>query len=87
MDVTLTPELENIIDEKVKSGRYASAAEVVGEGLRLLKERDELDGVRLEELRRDIALGISQADAGELIPGEEVFDAIRARNEQASRSK
>ena len=80
MDLTLTPELEQIISEEVESGRYASPAEVVGEGLRLLKERDELNTIRLEELRRDIGLGIQQADAGELVPAGELFKAIRRRN-------
>ena len=87
MDVTLTPELEQIISEEVESGRYASPAEVVGEGLRLLKERDEVNTIRLEELRRDIELGIQQADAGELVPGEQVFKTIRKRNKQASKSE
>jgi antitoxin ParD1/3/4 len=87
MDVTLTPELEQIISDKVSSGDYASPAEVVGEGLRLLKERDELNTIRLEELRRDIELGIQQADAGELVPAEEVFKAIRKRNKRVSKSE
>ena len=87
MDVTLTPELEQIISDKVKSGDYSSPAEVVGEGLRLLKERDEFNRIRLEELRRDIGLGIQQADAGELVPGGEVFKAIRKRNKQVSKSE
>lgn len=87
MDVALTPELEEIISEEVKSGRYASPAEVVGEGLRLLKERAELNRIRLEDLRRDIGLGVRQADAGELVAGEEVFKAIRNRNKQTSKSE
>jgi antitoxin ParD1/3/4 len=87
MDVTLTPELEQIISDKVKSGDYALPAEVVVEGLRLLKERDELNTIRLEELRRDIGLGIEQAEAGKLVPAEEVFKAIRKRNKQVSKSE
>jgi antitoxin ParD1/3/4 len=40
MNVSLTPELEQLVQEKVKSGRYLSASEVVREALRLLEERD-----------------------------------------------
>lgn len=65
MNVSLTPELENLVNEKVKSGLYNSASEVVREGLRLLKEQDELRRIRLEELRREIQLGIEQAERGE----------------------
>jgi Arc/MetJ-type ribon-helix-helix transcriptional regulator len=39
-NVSLTPELERAVDERVASGRYRSASEVVRAGLRLL-EREE----------------------------------------------
>ena len=41
MNVSLTPELEQFIGRKVESGMYQTASEVVREGLRLLKKRDE----------------------------------------------
>lgn len=41
MEVPLTPELEKFVTQKVISGLYGSATEVIQEGLRLLKERDE----------------------------------------------
>jgi antitoxin ParD1/3/4 len=39
-NVSLTPELESLIDSKVASGRYRSASEVVRAALRLLDERE-----------------------------------------------
>lgn len=42
MNVSLTPKLEEFVQEKVKSGRYNSASEVVREALRLLMEEDAL---------------------------------------------
>lgn len=63
--MTLTPEITQIIEDKVRSGQYHSANEVVREGLRLLEERDQLRQMRLQQLRQDIAVGIAQADAGE----------------------
>ena len=68
MNVSLTPELEQLVNDKVKSGLYNSASEVVREALRLLKEQDALKAYRLEELRREIAVGIAQADRGEMAP-------------------
>jgi len=41
MKISLSPELERLIAEKVKSGRYHSADEVVREGLKLLREREK----------------------------------------------
>jgi antitoxin ParD1/3/4 len=84
MNVSLTPELERLVAEKVESGKYPSASEVVREGLRLLQERDELRRARLEELRREIARGVEQADRGELIDGEAVFQELRERNATAA---
>ena len=39
-NVSLTPELEALVDQKVASGRYRSASEVVRAALRLLDERE-----------------------------------------------
>ncbi|HLM00817.1 MAG TPA: type II toxin-antitoxin system ParD family antitoxin [Pyrinomonadaceae bacterium] len=64
MNITLTPELENLINEKVKSGKYDSPGEVIREGLRLLKEQDELKRIRLEELRREVQKGIDDIREG-----------------------
>jgi putative addiction module CopG family antidote len=50
MNVSLTPELEQYVHSKVKSGRYLSASEVVREALRLLEERDRLREIRLATL-------------------------------------
>ena len=65
MNVSLTPELERLVNDKVATGLYTSASEVVREALRLLKERDEVRTVTLRELKRDIAAGLDQLDRGE----------------------
>ena len=65
MNVSLTPELEKLVNDKVKSGRYNSASEVIRESLRLLQDHDELKRIRLDELRREIMLGVEQIRNGE----------------------
>jgi antitoxin ParD1/3/4 len=83
MNVSLTDELEGFVHQKVESGLYHSASEVVREGLRLLKERDELHQGRLEELRTAIAVGVEQADRGRVKPfTEDVAAQIKARGRQ-----
>ena len=79
MNVSLTPELENLVTTKVKSGMYHSASEVIRAGLRLLQEQDELRTLRLEDLRREIAKGVEQANRGELLDGEEVLAGLHQR--------
>jgi antitoxin ParD1/3/4 len=67
MKVSLTPELERLVEEKIKTGMYQTASEVVREGLRLLNERDH----RLATLRRDVRSGFEAIDRGEF----EEYDA------------
>ena len=76
MNVSLTPKLEELIHQKVSSGLYNSASEVVREALRLLEEQDRLREMRLEELRKEIALGIEQIDRGQYT----VFDEDSLKN-------
>ena len=65
MNISLTPELERLVQEKVASGLYNSASEVIRESLRLLHERDRIRDIRLEELRKEIQKGINQLERGE----------------------
>jgi antitoxin ParD1/3/4 len=65
MNVSLTPELETLVNEKVKSGNYNSASEVIREALRLLKEQDELKQIRRDELRREVMKGVEEIRRGE----------------------
>jgi antitoxin ParD1/3/4 len=64
MNISLTQELEGYINQKVASGNYHSASEVVREGLRLLQEQDELKKIRREALRREIMLGVEAVREG-----------------------
>ena len=65
MNVSLTPELERLVNDKVATGLYTSASEVVREALRLFKEQDDIRSVTLQELKRDIAAGLDQLDRGQ----------------------
>jgi antitoxin ParD1/3/4 len=77
LNVSLTPELEQFVQSRVASGRYQTASEVIREGLRLLEEREQAREAAIEELRARIRRGIEQADRGELLDGDAVFEEIR----------
>jgi antitoxin ParD1/3/4 len=62
VNVSLTPELEQFIQAKVKSGRYLSASEVVREALRLLEERDRVREAQIETFRKEAAIINEQSD-------------------------
>jgi antitoxin ParD1/3/4 len=87
MNVSLTPELERLVNEKVDSGLYQTASEVVREALRLLKERDH----EREQLRADVRAGFDQLARGEgkvydKKSGRQLADAIKSRG-RATRPK
>lgn len=81
MNVSLTPELEQFIRQKVDSGLYNSSSEVVREALRLLEEQDRLKEWKLGELRKAIQEGLDSLERGEGVPfdAEDVIRRGRAR--------
>jgi antitoxin ParD1/3/4 len=62
MNVSLTPVLEKLIQEKVKSGAYNNASEVVREALRLLEEKDKIRDLKLQKLKVELQTGLDQLD-------------------------
>lgn len=67
MNISLTPELRSLIDAKVKAGEYPDATEVVREGLRLLKERDDQQA----QLRKDVLAGFAEVARGHYVEYDE----------------
>jgi antitoxin ParD1/3/4 len=75
-NISLTPELNAFVAARVASGRYQTASEVVREGLRLLEQRDAERVNSIAALRREVAIGVAQAKAGQLTDGEAVFKRV-----------
>ena len=87
MNVSLTPELEQFVNEKVESGLYQTASEVVREALRLLKERDHAR----ERLCADVQGGFDALARGEgrtydKVSGRQLAERIKSRG-RATRTK
>lgn len=66
LNVSLTPQLEEFVREKVDSGRYNSASEVVREALRLMGTYEGLRAGALAKLRDDVDAAWAQVDAGRI---------------------
>lgn len=82
MNVSLTPELDRYVEEKVRSGQYRSASEVLRESLRVLQRLDEERQARLDALRQKIDRGLDELDRGMGVDGEEAFDRVLAEIER-----
>ena len=85
MNVSLTPQLESFVKQKVSTGLYSSASEVIREALRLLEEKEALKTMKLQALRADIQAGMDSLDKGE---GKSLdIDAIKARGREIMAQK
>ncbi|MGH9742913.1 MAG: type II toxin-antitoxin system ParD family antitoxin [Candidatus Acidiferrum sp.] len=78
MNISLTPRLEEMIREKIASGSYNSASEVVREALRLLEQEDQFRSLKMQELRRDIQNGLNSGRSVVFDP-REIKLAARAK--------
>ncbi|MDP9115194.1 MAG: type II toxin-antitoxin system ParD family antitoxin, partial [Acidobacteriota bacterium] len=76
MNVSLTPELEKLVQAKVRTGRYNSASEVVREALRLLEQQDSLRAIHLKELCSRIDEGLTSLDRGQGTDGEKFMQGM-----------
>jgi antitoxin ParD1/3/4 len=63
MHVSLTPELEKMVKDKVETGLYNNASEVIREALRFTAKAEAEN----EWLKREAAIGFAQLEAGETI--------------------
>ena len=70
--ISLGDHFTDFVDERVRSGRYASASEAVRAGMRLLEQEE----AKLELLRRTLALGEEELDQGKGLDGETVMDRL-----------
>ncbi len=86
MNINLTPQLEEMVRQKVNSGLYTSASEVVREALRLMDEKDRLRAAKLEQLRQDIQEGLNSGPATAW-GAEEIKRQGRAKRAAKTRTK
>jgi len=70
MNISLTPHLEEMIREKIASGSYNSASEVVREALRLLEQADQFRALKMQKLREDVREGLDSGPSTTFDPQE-----------------
>ncbi|EQD52556.1 addiction module antidote protein [mine drainage metagenome] len=86
MNVSLTPQLEELVRKKVDSGRYASASEVVREALRLLDAYETVRASSLVKLRADVEAGWKDVEEGR-VSDFNPEDVKRRGRERLARAK
>ncbi|HXQ10224.1 MAG TPA: type II toxin-antitoxin system ParD family antitoxin [Caulobacteraceae bacterium] len=88
-NISLTEPLDRFIDDRVSSGDYQNASEVVRAALRLLKRQSETDAQTVARLRAAIAEGVADVEAGRFEVVTDLgrwFDELEAEVDAATRS-
>lgn len=65
MNISLQPELARFVEDKVRAGQFADASDVVNGALQVLKDQEALSAEDVDELRRQLAIGVEQLDRGD----------------------
>jgi antitoxin ParD1/3/4 len=82
MNVSLGQKWEHFVEEKVNSGDYQTASEVLRDGLRLLEKESLLKQISvgsLPELEAKLLKAAESLDAGRGVDGEQAFARLRKR--------
>src|SRR5512134_1336405 len=77
LNVSLPPELEARVRQRVESGMYGSASEVIREALRVFEVYEKAREAKIEALRTDIAKGLADIEAGRVAPLD--IEAVKRR--------
>ena len=78
--VALSAHFELFVKEQVNAGRFNNVSEVVRAGLRLLEDHEQLQALKLQELRTAINAG---ASSGSGVDAEQVFDDLERKYKSA----
>ena len=60
MNISITPQLEDFLQERVRTGRYNNVSEAVRAAVRLLQLQEQQYEARLAALRKEIDLGFEE---------------------------
>jgi antitoxin ParD1/3/4 len=68
MHIHLPDDVEEMVRRKVEAGEYETPSDLVIDAIHLLDAHDRVRQQQLEDLRREIALGLEECERGETEP-------------------
>jgi antitoxin ParD1/3/4 len=78
MQIVLPPELEDLVQRQLASGKYQTAIDILLAGVQLLEQQEDIYQGRLQELQQEVCIGWEAAQRGELVEGSTAMARIRA---------
>jgi antitoxin ParD1/3/4 len=79
MNISLTPDLEKFVQQKVASGLYTSASEVIRESLRLMFSHDDQLSHCVTHLNQAIDIGLQQLKKGQRVNAQEAYKRFKQK--------
>jgi antitoxin ParD1/3/4 len=83
----LPSDLRQFVADALAAGEYADEGDLILTALYVLKDRHDWHRMKYEALKKDIAIGIEQADRGQVVDGPLVFQQLRERRQQGTEPK
>lgn len=94
MQISIPPQIAKLVEDRVRSGQYGRAEDVLAAAMTSLEQRERADGLGRAELealypglKQKLAEGIAAADAGNLSDGEDFFDELERQDRAADPAK
>jgi len=84
MTVTMTPEMEALVNDRITRGQFATPEEVIIAGLRLLHDTDAR---KVDDLRALLDEAEEDARAGRVAPFDPLATAARVKAARAARGE
>ena len=79
MNITLTPEQQNLIQAKIQTGKYQSTQQVIELALRLFEEYEQAESEWSQSVREKIQAAITTSEQTSPIDGENFVEGILQR--------
>ncbi len=88
MNVTLSPELETAVRQKVASGEYDAVDDLIGEAVQRLIEEDSEERSQLARTRERIEASEAQAERGEYVEysADDLHELVQGIRERGIRN-
>jgi Arc/MetJ-type ribon-helix-helix transcriptional regulator len=94
MNLSFPPEIQKLIDDRVRSGRYDSPEAVIASAMSTLEQQERLAELGTDDvqtlfpgLKEQLAAGLAAARAGDVIDGEAFFDELDREDEELSKGR
>lgn len=88
LDISLTPQLAAFVEDEIRAGRADSPSEVIRHASAAALRQRELHEAKLERLRAEIAVGLAQAEAADILEtsAAEILSSVREHRASGHRS-